>query len=160
MADFSDIVDEMETIANAFTSINYFDYNRVSYVNGKQKAKGYPSIYVSSAPDTVRGVTNELGLPRDKRYVFNIFCRNLYNTADQRTKTLQEAQAEVDLWLDQYIAQFFSRNIDACNGFYIVDREQITGFLAHDVHNDKLVQSTYRVTVGLQSGCDGGTFNY
>ena len=36
----------------------------------------------------------------------------------------------------------------------------LQGFLAHDVHNDKLVQSTYTITIELDSDCEEGTFNY
>jgi len=158
MADYSDIVDEFETVADAFSSVNYFLYEKVSDVNGRVKDKAYPMILVKESPNTSRGSVNNLGLPTNKKYTFNIFCYNLYNKSSQVAKTIQEAQAEVDLWLDQYIGKFFERNVDACNGFYIVDQDNINGFLAKDVHNDKLVMSTYTVTVGLYSSCDAGTF--
>ena len=51
-----------------------------------------------------------------------------------------------------------SRNIDGSNGFSIVSSN--AGFLAHEVHNDKLVQSTYTMVVELDSDCITGTFNY
>jgi hypothetical protein len=44
MADYSNIIDELQIIANAFDDVSYFLYNRVSAVNGTQNAKGYPLI--------------------------------------------------------------------------------------------------------------------
>ena len=52
------------------------------------------------------------------------------------------------------------RNIDGSNGFSIVNNTSLSGFLAHDVHNDKLVQSTYTITVELDSNCTLGSFSY
>lgn len=160
MADYSDIVDEFETVANAFASVNFFMYDKVSEINGRVKDKAYPMIQLKESPNTSRGSVNNLGLPTNKKYTFNIFCYNLYNKDSQLVKTKQEAQAEVDLWLDQYLGKFFERNIDACNGFYVVDQDSVNGFLAKDVHNDKLVMATYTITIGLQSSCDEGTFNF
>ena len=160
MADYSNIVDEFETIANAFTSVNYFRYDRVSSMNGQQKAKGYPMILVTSTPNTSRGVSNTSYLPKRKEFTFKVFCYDLYNTAQKNSYDLQTAQATVDKILDQYIAEFISRNIDGANGFSIVDREQISGFMAHDVLNDKLIQSVYDVKIALDSDCTTGTFSY
>ena len=84
----------------------------------------------------------------------------MYNTAQKNSYDLQTAQATVDKILDQYIAEFISRNIDGANGFSIVDREQISGFMAHDVLNDKLIQSVYDVKIALDSDCTTGTFSY
>ena len=158
MADYSDIIDEFKAVSDAFTSINYFKYNKVSDINGSLQDKAYPLILVKSSPNTSRGDVNNLGLPTSKKYTFDIFCYNIYNAKVQKTKSLQDAQAEVDLYIDQYIAKFFERNIDASRGFFVVDREQINGFLAHDVHNDKLVAAKYSISIGLNSSCDQGTF--
>jgi hypothetical protein len=160
MADYSNIINEFKTVADAFSSVNYFKYNKVSEMNGTPQDKGYPLILVKSSPNTSRGNVNTLGLPINKKYTFDVFCYNLYNRAVQEVKDLQTAQSEVDLYLDQYVAKIFTRNIEGENGFFIVDKEQINGFLAHDVHNDKLVMSKYSVTVGLESSCDEGTFSF
>ena len=41
-----------------------------------------------------------------------------------------------------------------------VEFNTIGGFMAHDVHNDKLVASKYSITIELDSNCLTGTFNY
>ena len=160
MAKYSDIINEFETVANAFTAVNYFIYNRVSELNGRLKDKAYPLILVKSSPNMDRGANNSDFLPRGKRFTFNIFCYNTYNTSAKQAETLQERQSQVDNILDQYIAELIGRNIDGSRGFSIVNNTALSGFLAHDVHNDKLVQSTYSIVVELDSDCITGTFSY
>lgn len=160
MAKYSDIIDEFKTVADAFAAVNYFIYNRVSEVNGRLQDKAYPMILVNSSPNFERGANNSYFLPRGKRFTFNIFLYNTYNKADQVAETLQERQATVDNLLDQYIAELMSRNVDGSRGFSIVNATALSGFLAHDVHNDRLIQSTYTITVELDSDCTTGTFNY
>ena len=89
-----------------------------------------------------------------------IQCPVCDNTAERKVKSLQEKQGEIDNILDQYIAEIINRNISGANGFSIVNNTSLAGFLAHDVHNDKLVQSTYTMTVELDSDCITGTFTY
>lgn len=160
MANYSDIIDEFKTVADAFAAVNYFIYNRISEVNGRLQDKAYPMILVNSSPNFERGANNSYFLPRGKRFTFNIFCYNTYNKADQVAETLQERQATVDNLLDQYIAEVMSRNVDGSRGFSVVNATALSGFLAHDVHNDRLIQSTYTITVELDSDCTTGTFNY
>ncbi len=157
---YDSIINELRIVAEAFTSVNYFVYNRVSSINGRQKDKDYPMILVDSTPNFTRGNANKSFLPRGKRFTFNIFCYDDFNQKEQDTTSLEQKQASVDNILDQYIAELFKRNIDGSNGFSIVDRTALSGFLAHDVHNDKLVQSTYTITIELDSDCVEGTFNY
>jgi len=160
MAVFKDIIDEFKTVADAFTSVSYFVYDRVSRVNGNLQNKAYPMILINSTPNFVRGANNNSFLPRGKQFTFNIFCYGDYNSAERGTKSLQQKQGEIDNILDQYIAEVMRRNIDGSNGFSIVNNTALSGFLAHDVHNDKLVQSTYTITVELDSNCTLGTFSY
>ena len=160
MAKYKDIIDEFKTVADAFASVNYFVYDRVSRINGSLQDKAYPLILINSTPNYERGDNNNSFLPRNKRFTLNIFCYGDYNTAERKVKSLQEKQGEIDNILDQYIAEIINRNISGANGFSIVNNTALSGFLAHDVHNDKLVQSTYTMTVELDSDCITGTFTY
>ncbi len=83
-----------------------------------------------------------------------------YCWTERNNKNLHEKQGEVDSILEQYVAELIKRNIEGSNGFSIVKNEAFSGFLAHDVHNDKLVQSTYTISVDIDSDCLTGTFNY
>ena len=160
MAIFKNIIDEFKTVADAFTSVSYFVYDRVSRVNGALQNKDYPMILINSTPNFERGANNNDFLPRSKNFTLNIFCYGDYNTAERKVKSLQQKQGEIDNILDQYIAEVIRRNIDGSNGFSIVNNTALSGFLAHDVHNDKLVQSTYTITVELDSNCTLGSFTY
>jgi len=160
MASYDNIINEFETVSNAFASVDNFIYNRVSAINGLQGNKGYPALLVVSTPNMVRGKVNNSFLPSRKEFTFNIFCYDLRNTDRQKSEGLQDGQARVDTILDQYIAELMSRNVSGDNGFSIIRQANINGFLAHDVQNDKLVQSTYSITVELDSDCIEGTFNY
>lgn len=160
MAKYDDIINEFRVVAEAFTSVNYFKYSRVSGMNGAVQDKDYPMILVSSVPNHVRGENNNSFLPRGKRFIFNIFCYGLYNTKERKAKELEVKQGEIDNILDQYIAELMKRNVDGSNGFSVVNGTTLQGFIADRVHNDKLVQSTYTVTIELDSDCETGTFNY
>lgn len=157
---YKDIINEFKTIADAFDAVNYFVYDRVSRVNGTLQNKAYPMILINSTPNHERGDNNGNFLPRSKQFTFNIFCYGDYNSAERKTKSLQEKQGEIDNILDKYIAEVIKRNIEGANGFSIVNNTSLSGFLAHDVHNDKLVQSTYTITVELDSDCQTGNFTY
>ena len=159
MATIKTVIDELETIANAFTGVNEFMYDRPSYINGRMNEQ-YPLILVNSSPNHTRGAVNNSFLPRKKQFVLNIFMYDTYNEDEKSTTTLQTKQAEVDTLLDQYIAEVIRRNVSGANGFYLSEQASINGFLAHDVHNGRLVQSTYTVNVYLDSECSTGTFNY
>jgi hypothetical protein len=39
MAKYKDIIDEFKTVADAFASVNYFVYDRVSRINGSLQDK-------------------------------------------------------------------------------------------------------------------------
>ena len=158
--DIIDIINEFKTVADAFDAVNYFIYNRVSEVNGRLQDKAYPMILVNSTPNYDRGNTNSNFLPIGKQFTFNIFCYDTYNKAEQQVETLQENQSKVDNILDQYIAELIKRNIEGVNGFSILNNTALSGFLAHEVHNDRLTQSTYTITVKLDSDCETGNFTY
>jgi len=160
MSNFNNVINEFKTVADAFNSVNYFIYDRVSRVNGNLKNKAYPMILVDSTPNFNKSGTNNLYLPKSKQFTFNIFCYGDYNSTERKTKELHEKQAEIDNILEQYMAEVIRRNIEGSNGFSVVKNTSFSGFLAHDVHNDKLVQSTYTITVEIDSDCQTGNFIY
>ena len=87
--------------------------------------------------------------------IIKIFKENKLNKETNQEKIIKE----IDNILDQYIAELINRNIDGSNGFSVIETG-LSGFLAHEVHNDKLVQSTYTLVVELDSDCLTGTFTY
>lgn len=164
------VVSEFETVANAFVGCNKFIYGRLSEINTQRNGDEYPLILLESASIQKRGgvgaggtrfTVNNKWFPRMKVYEFNLFAFDLWKQDEKNAKTLQAKQAEIELFLDQYYAELLSRvQNTTTKGFQFVDWELSQGIIAHDVHNDKIVQANYKLKVGLNVICDEGTFNY
>lgn len=159
MANIDTIITELETIANASTAINSFMYKRVSEVNATLNTS-FPLLLVDSVPKITRGEVNNSFLPRKKRYNIDVYLYNTYNYDTKITTDLSAKQAELETILDQYTAEVIRRCINVTTSIMLVDRAAISGFVANDVHNQKLVQVSYRYTFEVDSSCTLGTFNY
>lgn len=159
MANIDTIITELETIANASTAINSFMYKRVSEVNATLNTS-FPLLLVDSVPKITRGEVNNSFLPRKKRYNVDVYLYNTYNYDTKITTDLSAKQAELETILDQYTAELIRRCINVTTSILLVDRAAISGFVANDVHNQKLVQVSYRFTFEVDSSCTLGTFNY
>lgn len=159
MANIDTIITELETIANASTAINSFMYKRVSEVNATLNTS-FPLLLVDSVPKITRGEVNNSFLPRKKRYNIDVYLYNTYNYDTKITTDLSAKQAELETILDQYTAEVIRRCINVTTSIMLVDRAEISGFVANDVHNQKLVQVSYRYTFEVDSSCTLGTFNY
>lgn len=159
MANIDTIITELETIANASTAINSFMYKRVSEVNATLNTS-FPLLLVDSVPKITRGEVNNSFLPRKKRYNIDVYLYNTYNYDTKITTDLSAKQAELETILDQYTAEVIRRCINVTTSIILVDRAAISGFVANDVHNQKLVQVSYRYTFEVDSSCTLGTFNY
>ena len=68
------IIDELETIANAFSEINKFNFGKMSEINDAPE-KSYPAIYIDSVIEakTVRRDGNS-HLPKEKEYPIEVIC--------------------------------------------------------------------------------------
>jgi len=159
MANIDTIITELETIANASTAIESFMYKRVSEVNATLNTP-FPLLLVDSVPKITRGEVNNSFLPRKKRYNVDVYLYNTYNYDSRNTTDLSAKQAELETILDQYTAEVIRRCVNVTTSIMLVDRAAISGFVANDVHNQKLVQVSYRFTFEVDSSCVLGTFNY
>lgn len=159
MANIDTIITELETIANASTAINAFMYKRVSEVNATLNTS-FPLLLVDSVPKITRGEVNNSFLPRKKRYNVDVYLYNTYNFDSRSTTDLSAKQAELETILDQYTAEVIRRCVNVTTSIMLVERAAISGFVANDVHNQKLVQVSYRYTFEVDSSCTLGTFNY
>ena len=159
MANIDTIITELETIANASTAIESFMYKRVSEVNATLNTP-FPLLLVDSVPKITRGEVNNIFLPRKKRYNVDVYLYNTYNYDSRSTTDLSAKQAALETILDQYTAEVIRRCVNVTTSIMLVDRAAISGFVANDVHNQKLVQVSYRFTFEVDSSCTLGTFNY
>lgn len=153
------IITELETIANAFTSVQSFIYNRPSAVNWKIRTKGYPCILVDSQTDFDPNGTNSKNLIKKNTYTLRVFAYDEYQITEQNEITQQAKQQELQNILDQYIAEIRRRAIATpSNGFIVTNITN--GFHAFPVHNDKLMQVVLTLSIEADSHCTIGTFNY
>lgn len=161
MADIKTLVDELQTVATAFTGIESVIYGRASSINWKDRAKNYTCLLIDSNPDIRSGGSNKSFLPQKSTYRFKFLLLDEFPVEEQNQKTLQEKQKELQLKMDQFIAEVQRRAIaDPSKGFLITGYENISGFFGFPVYNDKLAEVVYNVSFDVVSSCTLGTFNY
>ena len=112
MANLKNIIDELKTVAEAFTSLastqsKRFKYDRLSYINGGNNE--YPMIYVDSAitKDNVR--LNKSFLPSLKTYTISVYLFDTYHQQEKQSKSIQQKQGELEDLFEQYLAEVKSR---------------------------------------------------
>lgn len=174
MADIDDVVRLFKEVADAMqvqdnqlpvpaNTSPTFIYDRVSAINANP-SKTYPAILLDSQPsiDRISAATNFL--PKQNCYEFRLFVYDQYNFDQQKIVTLSDKQAKVERIINQYVAEVHNRAINNATwvpfGIYIKNIQTIDGFLAKDVHNSKLVQAYYKVTVMAGTDCVAGSFTY
>lgn len=161
MAQLNDIVDELNTIATAFTSINTFEFNEVDYINDNRK-KSYPVLLVDSRNIDINPESFKRNdLPHKVAYTLKLFFFDDYHTSEQKTTTRQAKYSELETIANQFLAEVKRRGIaDSSLGFHIVDSQVNNGFVVDEVHNDKLVQLVYDVNFMAYNDCSTGSFSY
>ena len=157
MAGLSSVVELFEAKANTSTKINHFIYDRVSSVNS-DLLKNYPCILLDSNPDRTTEGFNINHLPKRKIYSFRLFIYDTFKTEEQRTSTLQAKQTRLELIFDQYIAEIIRATLTDHTKGFTVQTNGMPGFLAKDVHNDKLIQGFVTITVIVDGDCTVGDF--
>lgn len=161
MAQISDIVNELNTIATAFTSVNSFYFDEIGYINDDRK-KTYPAILVDSRNVDINPVNfTRNNLPNKINYGFKLFFFDDYLTSEQKTTTRQAKYSELETIANQYLAEIKNRTLaDSTKGFHLQSAQVNNGFVVDKVHNDDLVQLVYDVTFTAYNECDTGTFSY
>lgn len=157
-----EIVDEFETIADAFTSTNAFIFDEIGAINMDRDIT-YPAILVNARnidTDVVRYRKND-HLPITKEYVFNFLFLDDYPESESSTN-LQDKYDNLELIAEQYFAEV-KRRQEASGDFKngITVGNPANGFFANNVHNDRLVQLSYTLTIqATEENCTVGTFSY
>lgn len=160
-ANIKGIIDELETIENAFTGTGSFQFGLLSKVN-EQPGKAYPLVHAESL---FSGLTIERknDLPKKKRYPVRITFYALYGLEEQKNKDLQTAYSDLEIIADQYFGEVNNRtlntNVDV--GFFINNFENLRGEYLPNAHNDKLIGIQYVPDFDADNlQCTKGTFNY
>lgn len=165
MAQIDEIKDIFQTVANAFTSVNDFFYGKVWDLNGKTNID-YPLILLDCMPDytNLQARGSQGYLPIKKEYKFKIFIYNRWTLAERKPatgKSLEDKQAELQQWLEQYMAEVQRYCLDEAGAGYYVKGLSNEGFFGHyEKNNDRVIQLSEKITVVAASSCTSGTFNY
>lgn len=161
MAQLNDIVNELNTIATAFTSIATFKFEEVDYINDDRK-KSYPVLLVDSRNIDINPLSlNRSNLPNKLVYGLKLFFLDTYMTSEQKTTVRQDKYSEMETIANQFLAEVQRITLaDSSKGFHLQDKNINNGFVVDEVHNDKLVQLVYDVTFVAYNDCATGTFNY
>lgn len=163
-SNIKEIIDELETIADAFSSVNTFNFGEMSEIND-QPEKSYPAIYVGSIIEakTTRRDTNT-HLPKEKEYPIEVIFWDKYLIAEQKTTTLQSKYSALEIKADQYFAEVNRRTIEdpaSTRQFWIDNFEDLTGIYVTHANVDDLVGIRYRPLFKADNiACTVGTFSY
>ena len=163
-SNIKEIINELETIADAFTSVSTFNFGRMSEIND-QPEKSYPAIYIDSVIEakTVRRDGNS-HLPKEKEYPIEIIFWDKYLIAEQSTTDIQSKYSALEIIADQFFAEVNRRTIEdpaSTRQFHINNYEDLTGTYVTNSHVDNLVGIRYRpIFLADNIACTTGTFSY
>ena len=158
MANIKTIIDELETICNAYAETETFIFDELSAIND-QVEKPYPAILVNSrSVDSTTTSFNNSYLPRKKNYTLQIYFLDTYKQNEQDTTDRQTKYAELETIADKYLAEVKRRSVDNYKNFEFSNGS--TGFIVDKLHNHDLVQVFYTITFSCDNVCNLGTFNY
>lgn len=160
MAQINDIVNELNTIATAFTSVETFIFDEIGAIN-EDRLKSYPAILVDSRNIDINVVSfGRSNLPHKVDYTFRIFFLDTYQVSQQKTTTRQTKYAAMETIANQYLAEVKRRTESLDKYFFLKSSSVSNGFVVDKVHNDDLVQLVYSVTFQADNDCQTGTFTY
>lgn len=161
MAAIKSIIDELSTIATAFSSVNSFIFDELQAIN-RNVSKSYPCILINA--NQVDYSYTQIGnsyLPKKKEFSLSIFFLDTYSESLKSTENLQTKLNSLELIAEQYLAEVRRRTIADPNiGFKVVSESTTSGLFAQEVHNDRLVQVTANITVNTDNQCTTGSFSY
>jgi len=160
MANIKGLIDELETIATAFTSVNSFNFGLLSDINTDIE-KSYPMVQLNSDLGSTNIGTFTNYLPKQKTYVLDFIVWDIYKIAEKKTKGIQEKYSDIEIIADQYIAEVLRRTVGLGGVFALMNHSDLNGTYVSNAHNDKLVGIKYSLTFGSSNvGCTLGTFSY
>ena len=160
MAQINDIINELNTLATAFSSVNSFYFDEIGHIND-DRSKAYPCILVDSRNIDIKPTTfNRSNMPNKVVYGFKLFFLDDYPVSEQKTTTRQDKYSEIETIANQFLAEIKKRGDEYSTlNFTLKSREVNNGFIVDKVHNDSLVQLVYDVSFEAIGECVQGTFS-
>jgi|TARA_Y100001937_G_scaffold15886_1_gene21831 hypothetical protein len=159
MADFKDIVTEIETIANAQNGINSFKYGNPIEINeSRQKTKPMLMLHKQR-----RATYNEFEKPI-KTYECTIGIYDTYLQSQRATKDYSVKQQDLENLMEHFLREFRKRShgltaqVTSVQDWFMLER--VTTELIEVLGSDSLVGIEATITIQVASDCDTGTFSY
>lgn len=161
MAGINDVIEVLKTVANAYTEINTFKYDKTYNLNG-YITEQMPLVLVDSMPDFVseesRG--SQFHKPIKKEYRIKMFIYDNFWESEKEGKELQLKQEELQKKLEKYIAEVQRYMLVDSQNMFLKGRANDGFFGIADNQNQNLVMIYETLIISAPVDCDQGTFNY
>lgn len=154
MATIKTIIDELNTVATAFSSVKTFIFDEIAAINDTVD-KTYPVILVDSRDVNFTDINyNNVFLPKNKSFTLRLFLFDtFFDDIDKQTK-----YASLMTIGDQFLAEVKKRAVNNYQG--VSFKSGNNGFEVDKLHNDSLVQIVYNLTFTVENECTEGVFAY
>ena len=152
MASIKTVIDELETIANAFQSLKYFNYLPDGNLQAIDRSKEYPALIVLNRQPGAR--INLQTFQGEYRLTLHFY--NTHQRSD--TDSFQSLQADLELIALQYFRELEKRGDDRT-------KERFSAIASGNyaqIYGDKpnLIRLTFDLDFIASLDCTDGVFNY
>ena len=159
MADFTDIVTEVNTIATAQSGINSFKYGNVFELN-ESRTLSKPLLLLQKQ----RAVNFPAFENKVKTYEVTFGIYDTYKEAQKSSKDYADKQKDMENLMEQFLREFRKRSLGNTTQVTSVQEwhmtEAVRVELIEVVGTDKLIGIEATVSLIVFSDCDEGTFSY
>jgi len=159
MADFKDIVTEMETIVNAQSGINSFKYGNPFEINeSRQNTKPMFMLHKQR-----RAIYNAFEKPL-KQYNCTIGIYDTYMQSQKAAKAYSVKQQDLENLMEHFLREFRKRShglttqVTSVQNWFMLERVETE--LIEIIGVDNLVGIEANITIQVAGDCDEGTFSY
>lgn len=159
MADFKDIVNEFQTIANAQSGINSFKYGNAFEINeSRQNTKPMLMLHKQR-----RAIYSAFEKPL-KQYNCTIGIYDTYKQEQKSAKAYSEKQQDLENAMEHFLREFRKRShglttqVTSAQKWFMLERVETE--LIEVIGVDNLVGIEASLTIQVAGDCDEGTFSY
>jgi len=149
------LITELETIAQAQTSLNGLVYGEPFEINN-QRNKDYPLLFIDRNV-RIEGMNLKT---RQRVYTLKLSFFDRYPRPEELTTDSETKQRDLEVLAEQFLHEFKERY--KANGYpwKIENEEKLVGQWQYRKHQDRLIELNYTLPIRCQGECLAGTFNY
>lgn len=149
------LITELETIAQAQTGLNGLVYGELMEINN-QRNKDYPLLFIDR---NVRIDAMNLKT-RQRVYHLKLSFFDRYPRPEEMSTASEAKQRDLEVLAEQFMHEFMERY--KANGYpwKIENEDRVVGNWHYRKHHDRLIELSYTLQIRCQGECLAGTFNY